>query len=141
MNLDERFDSKWKLSPTGCHLWTDCTSSHGYGQFWIGTRTVGPHRWAWERVHGPVPEGLQIDHLCRVRHCVNPAHLEVVTSRENTRRGDAGMVVAEMMRSKTHCPQGHPYDEANTHHYRGKRVCRTCKREKMRARRADGRAH
>lgn len=100
---------------------------HGYVRVKVGGSrlAVHAHRLAYEAVKGPIPAGLQIDHLCRVRNCVNPDHLEAVTQQENVRRGRVG----ENTRSKTHCPQGHPYDEANT--YRnpaGSRNCRTCHR-------------
>lgn len=88
---------------------------------------------AYEMYVGPIPEGMQLDHLCRVRHCVNPAHLEVVTQQENMRR------VAVLT---THCPRGHEYNEENTyvytHHEHGwtMRFCRVCGRDKAREKRA-----
>lgn len=95
------------------------------------------HRVAYELVVGPIPDGLQLDHLCKVRKCVNPAHLEAVTCGENIRRGDTGKAAAEVQSSKTHCPQGHPYSGDNLAHYRGRhgrryRACRICRREAMR---------
>lgn len=123
-----------------CHLWTACTSKNGYGQFHTGSRTLGTagprpaHVLAWEEANGPVPDGLELDHLCRVRHCVNAAHLEAVTDRENSRRGLTGM----HQRIKTHCPQGHEYAGANLIEktQRGgfmNRICRTCARASWRA--------
>lgn len=112
-----------KVDQTGdCWLWTGAKTTNGYGAF---DKRVA-HRWLYERVVGPVPEGLQLDHLCRVRHCVNPAHLEPVTQRENLYRGNT---IPALNAAKTHCPTGHPYDEANT--YRtpaGYRQCRACAR-------------
>lgn len=67
-----------------CLIWTGKTTTAGYGTFTSAQKYV--HRYAWERVNGPIPEGLTIDHLCRVRNCVNPDHLEVVTREENSRR-------------------------------------------------------
>ena len=82
---------------------------------------------------GPIPDGLYLDHLCRVRDCVAPDHLEAVTNRENTVRGEN--FIARQV-STTHCPQGHLYDEANTYICgRGKRECRTCKRARAAKRR------
>jgi hypothetical protein len=75
---------------------------------------------------GPIPRGLVIDHLCRNTICVNPDHMQVVTVRENTLRGNTFQ--ARNLR-KTHCPQGHPYDQANTYLHRGKRHCRICQRD------------
>lgn len=86
------------------------------------------HRIAYELLVGPIPDGLQLDHLCRVRNCVNPDHLEPVTGQENMRRGYFG--------TKTHCPNGHAYDEANTYIFsntRGRhRQCRTCTNQRTR---------
>lgn len=132
----ERFWSKVHRTDD-CWLWTDALNAKGYGQFKLGPgRMVKPHRMAYELSVGPIPDGLVIDHLCRVRHCVNPAHMEPVSIAENTRRGDATPPQARVNREKTHCPQGHAYDEANTGHYRGRRYCRTCQNEYSRRRRA-----
>jgi len=89
VTVRERFDAKYRIDESGCWLWTASLNAGGYGQFAsgsIGTRLA--HRWRWEMENGPVPEGLELDHLCRVRHCVNPAHLEPVTRRENLLRGE-----------------------------------------------------
>jgi len=75
-------------------------------------------------VNGPIPEGLDLDHLCRNRWCVNPEHVEPVTRRENLIRGQT--TIAQNV-SKTHCPAGHAYDETNTYYYRGMRQCRICR--------------
>jgi hypothetical protein len=72
---------------TPCWIWQLDHSYDGYGRKWLGSRRVHAHRWTYEQHVGPIPEGLQLDHLCRVRNCVNPDHLEPVTPRENTRRG------------------------------------------------------
>ena len=118
-----------------CWLWTAYRRSDGYGQFRIGVRVVRAHRYAYELLVGPIPEGLILDHLCRVRNCVNPAHLEPVTQGENVRRGLAGGPAAGLrMRAKTHCLQGHPYDEENTRWYKGWRYCRTCQHLRDRSR-------
>jgi hypothetical protein len=111
-----------------CVEW-DGTLSEGYGRRWLPKERGKyryAHREAWEEVHGPIPPGLQIDHLCRNRACVNVEHLELVTQRENLLRGQGAS--AKNAR-KTHCPQGHPYDEENTFvTTRGTRKCRTCRR-------------
>ena len=86
----------------GCHLWTACLDQAGYGQFNAGVKTVRAHRFAYELAVGPIPDGLFIDHLCRVRSCVNPKHLEPVTHKENMRRA-AG----------NYCLYGHPRTQKN----------------------------
>lgn len=119
-----------------CWLWTAATNGHGYGIFHLDGRLVKPHRFAYELLAGPIPAGLQLDHLCRVRLCLNTAHLEPVTNQENIRRGESGV----RQREKTHCPQGHPYAAGNIYRYRGKRNCRACSRVRCRAWRAERRA-
>lgn len=84
------------------------------------------HRMVYERLVGKIANGLQLDHLCKNRACVNPTHLEPVTPRENTRRS-ASFVAAQM--AKTHCPNGHPYDWVDA----GKRRCRACYRANQNA--------
>jgi HNH endonuclease len=90
MNIDEQFWSRVQKTDT-CWFWVG-TVNKGYGQFSIGSfsetrRRVRAHRWLWERLFGPIPTGLQIDHLCANRHCVRPDHLEVVTNQVNNQRG------------------------------------------------------
>jgi len=115
----------------GCWLWTGQINDHGYGLICRDDRPARAHRVVYELLVEPIPEGLVLDHLCRVRHCVNPAHLEVVTLAENTLRGEGPSARHARV---THCPQGHPYDEANTRRTRrGGRVCRTCHRDRERA--------
>ena len=119
-----RFEDKYVVCPgTACWIWTAGISSNGYAVFW----DRGPkkaHRFAYERFVGPVPAGLELDHLCRVRHCVNPEHLEPVTRAENCKRGNLN----KHHTAKTHCPHGHPYDDANTYITpEGWRACRACK--------------
>ena len=118
----ERFDEKWTPEPnTGCHLWTGARNSKGYGQTSLNGRLVYAHRFAYERAHGPVPKGLELDHLCRQPLCVNPRHLEAVTHSENMLRIPLGDC----------CRRGHPFDEANTYRHGRVRECRACKREKQ----------
>ncbi len=114
---------------TGCLLWTGCTG-HGYGLVKIRQRHLLVHRVAWELARGPIPEGLELDHLCRVPSCANVDHLEPVTRRENTLRG---IGPAAINARKTHCIHGHEFTPENTylkHTSRGgvQRQCRACKR-------------
>jgi hypothetical protein len=92
------------------------------------------HRVIWEMTHGPIPSGLEVDHLCRNRACVNPRHMALVPHRENTLRG---MAPTAINARKTHCPAGHPYDGENTYMAPdGWRQCMTCRREWQRRFRA-----
>ncbi len=115
--------------PTACWRWTGWRDR--YAQMRIGLKAPLVHRLTWGLKYGPVPEGLQLDHLCRVRLCVNPDHLEPVTCRENILRGE-GVCAANAR--KTHCPSGHEYTDTNTYNHRGKRQCWTCKRATQRRR-------
>ncbi len=121
----ERFWAKVdKTAENGCWNWTAGKIPQGYGQFNLTHKTAcKAHRFAYIALVGPIPDGLVLDHLCRNRACVNPDHLEPVTQGTNARRGDAGAHNA----SKTHCPAGHPYSDANTEHARRGRRCRTCR--------------
>lgn len=116
---------------TPCWLWTGVTGRLGYVRIATDDRTPtrrhyeSLHRVVYRELVGPIPEGLEIDHLCRARHCCNPDHLEPVTHAENVRRGERAQ--------RTHCPQSHLYDEANTYRSkRGSRECRQCGRERRR---------
>lgn len=118
----ERFFAKvdWgeRYKGTRCLLWIAAKDQHGYGRFWVeGKKYMLAHRWLYERWVGPIPAGLQLDHLCFTPSCVNPDHLEPVTQQENTKRAMARI---------SHCPHGHEYTEENTRMYRGARFCRTC---------------
>lgn len=115
-----------------CWLWTAGHTKEGYGQFYLLRHKVVAPRFAYELVFGPIAPGLQIDHLCKTPPCVNPAHLEPVTPRENSRRSNAGR---NSESKKTHCPANHPYDLFNTHYGTdGARHCRTCGRDGKRKR-------
>lgn len=104
-----------KTALGGCWLWVSSIDQQGYGM-------SRAHRVAYTVLRGPIPAGLVLDHLCRVRNCINPDHLEPVTIATNTRRGIRPPSV-----KKTECLRGHPFDEANTRiRPDGTRKCRTC---------------
>ena len=131
MTTLERFWSRVDKSAgeDGCWLFVGWLDGQGYGSF--NSRRISAHRFAYELVVGPIPVGYQIDHLCRVRNCVKPAHLEAVTARENTRRS---LSVAGTNGRKTHCIHGHAFSLENTRiDLEGKRVCRICKRKSLKA--------
>lgn len=108
-----------------CWIWQRALSSGGYGRMHLGSRTLQAHRVFYERVHGPIPDGLQLDHLCRNRACINPEHLEPVTPSENGKRGLRG----QLRTPPTHCKAGHPYTPANTRVTpKGALKCRACHR-------------
>lgn len=114
-----------------CWLWTKTLTEHGYGRY---SGTVA-HKKLWEHLNGPTPTGFELDHLCRVRHCVNPDHLELVTHAENVRRGNGGRKPA------IKCPAGHEYVGTNIYvrpDGRG-RGCRTCIKARNRASRKGSR--
>lgn len=126
-----------ELSSDGCWLWTGQLDRYGYGKIKMGGREgvlKKAHRIAYEAFVRPIPGGLEIDHLCRVRRCVNPAHLECVTHRENMLRGNTP---SSANVKKTRCPQGHGYDKENTYVDRsGRRHCRACGRIRSQGKRA-----
>lgn len=135
--VGERFWAKVAEGPgqyaeLPCWEWTASLTLAGYAQFWTGTRQQMGHRFAYEEMIGAIPPGLELDHLCRVRSCVNPYHLEPVTRQVNLSRG--------LGCARTACPQGHAYDTKNTWvgqgRFAGMRLCRTCDRDGHAARRA-----
>lgn len=116
----------------GCWLWSAFRNQHGYGMIRDEGRVVRAHRVAYEAFRGPVPKGLELDHLCRNRACVRPSHLEAVSHAVNMRRG-AG--VAGLNAAKSTCVNGHVFDIANTYvRAAGQRTCRACHRAHERAR-------
>lgn len=129
----KRFTAKVRIDEDGCHRWTGSVTNDGtqlgYGQFWDGTRVVLAHRWAFARLHGEVPGGVELDHLCRVTDCCNPEHLEIVTPQENRRRQllvkNSGALAQS---AKTHCIHGHEFTPENTYLPPGRyrRMCRAC---------------
>lgn len=107
---------------TGCWRWTGMLNDYGYGRYSHGLT----HRITYTQMVGSIPDGMELDHLCRNRDCCNPRHVEVVTAQENTRRGQGP---AGLNARKTHCPQGHPYSGDNLQvKPTGARRCRECAR-------------
>lgn len=107
-----------------CWIWTASLNAYGYGQFRPGARRLPPvvaHRYAYESLFGPIPAGLQLDHLCRTRACVTPAHLEPVTQAVNLQREHAAQP------RRTHCAEGHALVDPNVYRYGGTTYCRRCR--------------
>jgi len=113
---------KWDVLENGCWQWNHAIMPNGYGRIAWGTRAdrhqAYAHRFVYEWMRGKIPVGLQLDHLCRNRACVNPQHLETVTSRENTLRGTSPAAVNARM---TACKNGHEFSQ-----HLGQRRCVTC---------------
>ena len=129
LSVEERFWTKVnKNGPlwqgTNCWLWEGCVA-RGYGLFWQDGKLMTAHRVAYQMMISSIPPKLQIDHLCRVRHCVNPSHMEPVTPRENVLRGQG--ITAQKHRQTTCLRHGHPLDIVNTYiDNRGYRNCKLC---------------
>ena len=137
-SIVERFWSHVDLTEE-CWLWIDSVATGGYAQFFAEGHREQAHRVAYKLIVGPIPEGLDLDHLCHTvecklgkdcphRRCVRPTHLAPSTNRANLRRGRTGAWLGE----RTHCKNGHPWDERNTGRWNGYRVCRMCGRLRAR---------
>lgn len=112
------------LDDNGCWEWQLHIGKDGYARARRNERSYLLHRVSYELFNGAIPDGLYIDHLCSNKSCINPDHLEPVTPAENTFRCKTS--IASVNLSKTHCPQGHEYTEANTKITKGGRRCRRC---------------
>jgi hypothetical protein len=125
--------------PTPCHIWKGKPEGQGYGVITRGGVTHKAHRWRYLREVGPIPDGYTLDHLCRVKLCTNPEHMEPVSHRTNVLRG-VGPTAANA--AKTHCKHGHPLSGENLRiNAKGQRICRECERratrDKMRRKRSN----
>ncbi|WP_237325618.1 HNH endonuclease signature motif containing protein [Streptomyces sp. CBMAI 2042] len=115
-----------------CWIWTGYCNPFGHGNITLSAEEGRAlvHRVTYQHAIGPIPKGLELDHLCRVPSCCNPAHLEAVTHAENVRRGRGGEAARARAATRTHCTNGHAYAGEN---YRitplGRRRCRVCARE------------
>lgn len=127
--LAQRIKDSITVNDNGCWVWQKRISNTGYAQIGVGSRSDGTvrtalaHRVSYETFVGAIKAELQIDHLCKNRSCVNPAHLEQVTCTENIRRSNA---LWKQEAARTHCPYGHEYTEANTYTYQNRRSCKAC---------------
>ena len=137
-SLKDRFEAKYTPEPnTGCWLWTAYADRNGYGKMTVETGTQEwAHRVSYRLYKGEIPDGLHLDHTCSTPLCVNPAHLEAVTSAENQRRTfERGRGIRGGVR-KTHCKHGHPLSGENLYVYKkdgaGHRICVECKRQALR---------
>jgi hypothetical protein len=136
--LPQRFWEKVQRpdDEAGCWLWRAGLQSEGYAQFYWRRKKDYGHRVAYMVLEGEIPSGLELDHLCRVRQCVNPEHLEPVTPRVNSLRG---VSPPAMNARKVCCKNGHPLDEGNVYQsksmkVKGERRCKTCWREQLKRR-------
>lgn len=132
-DLPERLASRIAVDDNRCWIWMGSITASGYGNAWVpGMRGTRAHRITYELLVGPIPDGLDLDHLCRVRNCVNPTHLEPVTRRENLRRSP---LLRKGVRAAKNCPTcGIHLDSSTAYVYSdGSRVCRECKKSKVAA--------
>jgi hypothetical protein len=130
---DNRIWSRIAETPDGCWEWQGSRNTLGYGRVHIkeltGRTMVFAHRLVYEILVHDIPDGLEIDHLCKNKACCNPDHLDPVTCAVNLSRSPTASTLAAQA---THCPSGHPYDGENLWVWNGIRLCRTCKREQWR---------
>lgn len=121
-------DKLWsQIVKDDCWIWTGCVNKKsGYGSFSYQNKPHNTHVFVYELLVGPVPEGRELHHNCRNRRCCNPNHLEPLTRSEHRKLEPH----TNGNEKRTHCPAGHPYDEANTGRYNGRRHCRACARNR-----------
>lgn len=125
-NTKEVLLTKYTEDENGCWIWNGPKDKDGYGKTTVRQKHIRAHRAFYEALRGSVPEGLVLDHICRVVACTNPDHLEPVTVKENTLRGKAPSAINA---KKTECLRGHPFNDGNTFiNVRGARVCKPCRK-------------
>ena len=121
----QRVMRRLRVEPDGCLTYTGKLNKKGYAEIWDGQGSDRLHRFMYEQTVGPIPYGMQLDHLCRRRHCGNPQHLEPVTAFENNARG--------LNAKRATCHRGHPFDDENTGYSGRSRYCKQCGRERAAA--------
>jgi len=128
-SIIKRIEDKYiPVTESGCWIWFGAADKKGYGRININGKTKLAHRVSFELFNKKIPDGMVIDHLCRVPACINPNHLEVVTLRINTQRGMCAETQRKRQLSKTNCPKGHEYSLKNTYiDPRGYRNCIKCR--------------
>jgi hypothetical protein len=130
--LAVRLFARIVVSPSGCWLFGPAIEKGWYGKIWDGERAANTHAIVWSWLRGPVPEGRELDHLCRNRPCCNPDHMEPVTHKENCMRGLLPIIGRLRRFTQTHCKRGHEFNSENTRFEKKQRVCLICKRERDR---------
>lgn len=128
---EQRFYNKFIKLDNGCWQWTGSLDREGYAVFWLGKNNVRAYRYSYELTKGKIPNGLQIDHLCRNHSCVNPDHLEPVTGKENTNRGILSQVTKDRFKNLTHCNRGHSLKGNNIIYLPKQRLCRKCNQKRQ----------
>jgi hypothetical protein len=129
----KRAESRFVPEPnTGCWIWSAAVDNRGYGRISVHNKWRHAHRFLYEQYVGSVPEGLELDHICRTPCCVNPEHLEPVTHQENMRRAGASGAMGIRNKRKSHCPNGHEYAGSNLYvTSNGWRQCHECRKNYM----------
>lgn len=143
--LPERIFRPIEFDPFGgCHLWSAGLTADGYAKTWLNGKNRLAHCVIYEALHGAVPAGLELDHLCRNRCCVNPAHLEPVTGPENQRRAmiaHANGAPRKPKSTRSTCLRGHPFVPETTLVTKTGKLCLICRRDRTRRRYAEGRVN
>lgn len=120
----DRFMSHVTIQANGCWEWVAAIDARGYGRFWMGGKRTRAHRFSYEYYTGKVPDGKELDHLCRNHACVNPAHLEAVSHKVNVLRGEG---VAALHARNMLCSEGHLLTPENVIIDGGGRRCKICR--------------